>query len=475
MNPVRPIKWKKLPDEIKEALLLKGAIPINDVFRPAWENQSKIMLLYGSYGSGKSVFIVDKWIDKAINQSYFRGYFGRKIFDTVRGTVFKTITDRIKELKKDQLFNFSDKPNGSMIITHKKNGNEMIPFGANDSQSLKSIKDPTDFFCEELDQYTFEDFGFIYSRLRTEKALTQFWGAFNTERVYQSHWIRKILFDGEYASMAYKLKANYYDNAFINKEDYESKLRLISGGNAGVFNAIANGEWGMVRSGDEFWKQFSEQMHVKKVALEKRTIHVSLDDNVNPYVTISCWQINTEKKIIRQVHELPCKSPDNNAPKAAKKLLKWLDDIEYKDVLYIYGDPSASKRSTVDENSSSFYDKFIQTLQTAGVKIANRVQKSAPEVALSGAFINEIYESHLFGWTIEISEMCFTSIEDYLLVKEDKEGKMMKKKEKDKDSGVTYEPAGHFSDAKRYFITTVLAAEFNNYKARSKRRGSISV
>lgn len=474
MIPVRAIKWKLLPEDIKEALLLKGTIPINDVFRPAWEDQSKIMLLYGSYGSGKSVFVVDKLIDKAINQKYFRCYFGRKILDTVRGTVFKTITDRIKELKKEKLFNFSDKPNGSMVITCKKNGNEFFPFGANDSQSLKSIKDPTDFFLEEMDQFSFTDFGFIFSRLRTEKAVTQLWGAFNTERVYQSHWIRKILFDGDYASMAFKLKANYYDNAFINKDDYEAKLRLISGGDAGVFNAIANGEWGNVRTGDEFWKQFSEKKHVKKIELEKGTIHVSLDDNVNPYVTVSCWQVFPGRKLIRQVHELPCKSPDNNAPKAAKQLLKWLDDIGYTDVLYIYGDPSASKRSTVDENSSSFYDKFIQTLKDAGVKVINRVQKSPPEVALSASFINEIYESNLFGWAIEISEMCFTSIEDYLLVKEDAEGKMMKKKEKDKESGVTYEPAGHFSDAKRYFITTILASEFTQYKSRGKRRGSIS-
>ncbi len=474
MDLVRPSRWKLLPEEVKEALLIKGALPINDVYRPMWENLSKIILLYGSYGSGKSVVIVDRLIDKCQNQKYFRCYFGRKILDTVRGTVFKTITDRIKELKKEKLFNFSDKPNGSMVITCRKNGNEFFPFGANDSSSLKSIKDPTDFFLEEMDQFSFEDFGFIFSRLRTEKANTQLWGAFNTERVYQSHWIRKILFDGEYASMAFKLKANYYDNEFINREDYEQKLRLISGGNSAVYNAIANGEWGMVRTGDEFWKQFSEQKHVKKLKLGPGTIHVSLDDNVNPYVTVSIWQIDTANKIIRQVHELPCKSPDNNAPKAAKKLLKWLDDIGYKDVVFVYGDPSARKRSTVDENSKSFYDKFIETLNTAGIKVSNRVQKSPPEVALSGAFINEIYESNLFGWTIEISEMCFTSIEDYLLVKEDKEGKMLKKEETDKESGIRYQPNGHFSDTKRYFITTILAGEFNQYKARSRRRGSFS-
>jgi PBSX family phage terminase large subunit len=467
--------FKPLPAELKEQLILSGVVPVNDIFCPLWNNKNKINLLYGSYGSGKSVFIVDQLIEKALTQSYFRCYFGRKILDTVRGTVFKTITDRLKELKKDHLFFFSDKPNGSMQIICKANGNEFIPFGANDSSSLKSIKDPTDFFCEELDQFTFEDFGFIFSRLRTEKAFTQFWGAFNTEKIYQSHWIRKVLFDGEFSGMSFKLKANYYHNHFIDKEDYESKLRLIANGNSAVYNAIANGEWGMVRSGSEFWKQFSEVNHVKSIGIEKNTIHVSLDENVNPYVTVSCWQVITDKKELRQVHEIPCKSPDNNAVKAAMKLIKWLEQIDYKDVVYLYGDPSASKRSTIDPNNSSFYDKFIETLQKAGYKVTSRVQRSAPEVALSAAFINDIYENNLNGWSIVISDRCFVSIEDYLLVKEDADGKMLKPKVKDKETEVTYEPAGHFSDAKRYFITTILKNEFIQYKSRGKRMHSIAV
>jgi len=474
LKAVKASGWKRLPDELKDSMLLMGAVPVNDIFLPLWRNINKINLLYGSYGSGKSVFIVDELIRGCIEDKYFRCYFGRKVLDTVRGTVHKTITDRIKELKKEKLFYFSDKPNGSMNIICLGNGNEFIPFGANDAASLKSIKDPTHFFCEELDQFNFDDFGFIYSRLRTEKANTQFYGAFNTDRVYQSHWLRKVMFEGEYKDQAYKLKANYYDNNFINKEDYESKLRLIANGDIAKFNAIANGEWGMVRTGFEFWKQFDEAKHVKKLDIEKTTIHVTLDENVNPYVTVSCWQVMVDRKRIHQVHEIPCESPHNNAPKAAKKLADWLHSIDYKDVVFVYGDPSASKRSTVDANNSSFYDKFIEVLRHEGFQVVNRVAKSAPEVALSASFINEIYESNLNGWTIQIHERCFRSIEDYLLVKEDAEGKMLKEKVKDEKSGITYEPHGHFSDAKRYFIIKILEREFNAYKAKRRRSGSVA-
>ena len=468
-------KYKLLDDGAKVGLLNHGVIAVNDIFFPLWENTNKINLLYGSYGSGKSVFIVDVLINKVLNDEYCRCYFGRKILETVRGTVHKTITDRIKELKLDEFFNFSDKPNGTMIISCKKNGNEFIPFGANNSQSLKSIKDPSVFFCEEFDQFDFTDFGFIYSRLRTKKAITQFYGAFNTERIYKSHWIRTVLFDGEYKSQVSTLKANYYDNHFIDQEDYLNKLKLIANGNAMVLNAIANGEWGMIRTGSEFWKSFDETKHVKQLAIEKTTIHVSVDENVNPYVTQTIWQILTGQKKINQVHEILSKSPNNNAPKAAKQFIEWLRQIDYTDVVYVYGDPSAGKRSTIDENNASFFDKYIGVLKDNGFMVVNRVGRSAPEVALSAAFVNSIFEVNHAGWTINISNRCFTSIEDYMIVKEDADGRMLKTKVKDKESGVTYEPQGHCSDSLRYLILQVLPDEFNQYKSRRKRAGSIAV
>lgn len=466
LKPLEASLFKPLPVRLKENLIMSGVVPVNDIYLPLWENRNKINLFFGSYGSGKSVFIVDVLIKHCIEDQYFRCYFGRKVLDTVRGTVFKTITDRIKELKLAHLFSFSDAPNGSMVIRHKDNGNEFNPFGANDPASLKSIKDPTHFFCEEFDQFTFEDFGFIYSRLRTEKANTQFYGAFNTEKIYPSHWLRKIFFDGEFSEQAFKLKANYYDNHFIDQADYFKKLQLIANGNATVLNAIANGEWGVVRTGSEFFKQFDEARHVGLVKYEPGAVYASLDENVNPYVTNTLWQVRGKE--INQIHEVLSKSPDNNAPKAAARFADWLDSIGHSDMVFVCGDPSASKRSTVDENSSSFYTKFIEVLTKRGYKVTNKVMKSAPEVALSGAFINAIYENNLGGWSIKIGDRCFTSIEDYMLVKEDAEGKMAKEKEKDAETGITYETRGHCSDSKRYFLLTILAKEFEEYKGRRK-------
>jgi hypothetical protein len=465
LHRVKASAWKQTPEHIRQRML-PGAVPINDALYDLWGNEFEIALLYGSYGSGKSVFIVDDLIQHAKHDEYFRCFFGRKILDTVRGTVFQTVIDRIRELKLESQFKFSDAPNSSMVITCRKNGNSFYPFGSNNPASLKSIKDPTHFFLEEMDQFTFEDFGFIYSRLRTEKAKTKLYGAFNTERIYQSHWLRKVFFDGEFKDQSFKLKVNYTDNYFIDQEAYYKKLQLIANGNAAVLNAIANGEWGVVRTGSEFLKSFDETKHVKKVQYSPGVVYASLDENVNPYVTNTIWQIRGKQ--ILQVHEILAQSPDNNAPKAAAKFADWLDGIGHKDAVFVCGDPSASKRSTVDENSSSFYVKFIEVLTKRGYKVINKVQKSAPEVALSGAFFNALLEGNVNGWEILISDRCFSSIEDYIMTKEDAEGRPFPEKKTHPETKIPYETRGHVLDAARYLIVLVLHTEFEAYKGRKK-------
>jgi phage terminase large subunit len=299
--------------------------------------------------------------------------------------------------------------------------------------------------------------GIKYSELNPDYAFKRINKAGN------SVWI-KVTFRDNYWIVGHPDKQHGYLDAHT-LQDYE--YDRIHKPNS--YRVYANGERGILRTGGEFWKQFDEMKHVKPLKVAPSTIHVSLDENVMPYVTIGLWQYLKETKEIRQVHEIPCKQPNNNAPKAAGELVKWLNKIEYKDVVYIYGDPSSSKRSTIDPNNSSFYDKFIEVLRNAGFQVVNRVARSAPEVALSAAFINEIYENNLHGYSITIADHCKVSIDDYATVKEDKDGSMLKNKVKDQTTLQTYEPNGHYSDQKRYFIIKLLQQEFQQYKSKPKK------
>ncbi len=232
-----------------------------------------------------------------------------------------------------------------------------------------------------------------------------------------------------------------------------------------LYRIYANGERGITRTGGEFWKQFDEVRHIKPVSVEPTTIHITCDQNANPYVTVLAWQI--VDKNLRQINEFLCRNPDNNAVKSAQKIIKWLREINYRDVLFIYGDPSGNSANVIDENNRSFYDKFISTIEAAGFSVHRRIGRSHPEVARSAEFINDIYENNYGGYSITISDNCTGSIDDYISVKEDKDGKMLKTKIKNKETGQTYEPNGHASDAKRYFITQILKEEFEQYMNRS--------
>lgn len=383
--------------------------------------------------------------------------------------------------------------------------------GLDDEENIKGIEDYDVVYNNEWSQFTEDQWSQQRKRLRgraNQKFICD-WNPISAQMWQYTNWLdvdewtdlpldmpgAPTKWNGLNPDFAFK-KINKRGNAVWIKVTYRDNFWIVGhpSGQGGFrdeetlhdfewdrihkpnfYRIYGNGERGILRTGGEFFKQFNEMKHVKPLKMEPSTIHVSLDENVNPYVTAAIWQVSTESRKLRQIDELPCKSPDNNAPKAARKLITWMQQREYKDVVYLYGDPSASKRSTVDENSSSFYDKFTSELRAAGFTVVNRVARSAPEVALSAAFINEIYESNLYGWSIEISDRCRVSIDDYATAKEDQDGKMLKPKVKDPVTLVTYEPIGHFCDQKRYFVTTILMSEFNQYKTRTKRRGSVAV
>jgi phage terminase large subunit len=294
-----------------------------------------------------------------------------------------------------------------------------------------------------------------YSSLNSEYAFKRI------NRTGDAVWIKVTYRDNFWIVGHPSHAGGFVDQATLN--DFElDRVRKPN-----LYRVYANGERGVMRTGGELWKQFDEAKHVRPLKVEASPLHVTLDKNVSPYVTIGIWQVI--EKELRQVREMPCKQPDNNAIKAARKLAAWLESIEYNDVLFIYGDPSAQARSTEDVNGASFFDKFIETIRTAGFIVVDRVGRSAPQVAASVNFINDIYELCLGGWSIVIGDTCKVSIDDYISVKEDENGKMVKSKVKDKTTGATFEQFGHFSDAKRYFITQLLKKEFETYRTKRKK------
>jgi phage terminase large subunit len=118
MQPVKASGWinTDISEAERQSLLMAGIVPVNDVFYDLWDNDNEVNLLLGGYGSGKSVFIQTLLLHLCRSQKYFKGYFGRKIFEDVRGSVHSKFVTLIEDLHLQGEFKYSKEPNGSMII-----------------------------------------------------------------------------------------------------------------------------------------------------------------------------------------------------------------------------------------------------------------------------------------------------------------------------------------------------------------------
>lgn len=286
-------------------------MPINDVFVRQFRDRSKIRLFYGGYGSGKSVFIAQDLISKAITDPYFKCYYGRKYYANVHNSCFETLYETIEEMGYAHLFQYSKADNSTMKIRCVLNGNTFIPFGCDKADKLKSIKDPTHIWCEEFDQFEDGagekqgDFQILYPRLRTVKAKTEFIASFNTAPVYENHWILRYFFPELYkgddkpgdwfnevlAGMdIVKTFGNYVHNHFINREEYYNQLKFASNGNTLLLQAIAEGAWGVSANDNPWLYAFDRATMVRDVAfLPAFPVYISFDFNNAPFAA-TAWQ-----------------------------------------------------------------------------------------------------------------------------------------------------------------------------------------
>ena len=444
-----------------------------------------IDFMYGGRDSGKSRHIAMMLLLECLSAKYFRCVLIRKVKDTLKDSQWQMLKDVAEEWKIDHLFSFNKSP----LEINCKNGNKFICRGCDEPQKLKSIANPSHCWIEEGNELNNTDFTIILSTLRYNDGNTKVWFSFNPECegtytdfwLYQewfSHsesllsweWTKTVEIEGE--TVQYKARAThstYKNNPYCKaqrKALYEGYKN--SKNNSYWYQTYTLGLWGYRRTGGQFLKCFDESIHTKDIEPGKGTFHIVVDNNVSPYVSVEIWQIDQSNKTLYQVDELPCRTPHNTASKAALEVVKWLNARGYNDTVFVYGDPSANAKSTTDDDGKSFFEKFISTIRQT-YNVHNRVKKSAPRVAASGDFINEIYESNYMGWKIIIALKCRLSIEDYVMTQEAPDGTILKKRVIDKDTKQSYEKYGHLTDCKRYFITTVLEYEFQQYGRKNSK------
>jgi hypothetical protein len=275
-------------------------------------------------------------------------------------------------------------------------------------------------------------------------------------------WVKKIIYtpyiDGLLREGWTYVRARIFDNPHIPQE-YLETLKTLS---HYMYRVFVEGDWDFqLKSPNAYWRSFDIDKHVTNYIYDNSIpIHISVDSNVLPYIAISLWQLPSEGEAI-QIAEIPAEDPNNSAQKAAELAVNFLNKIHHNDIIILHGDASANARNTIDPQKRSFITLFQGKLEESFV-VRNRVSRSNPSISLRGEFINAIYEGLVPGLSIRIDESCKESINDYIVVQQDMNGGMQKKKIT--KNNLTYEPNGHFSDTKAYFLCDVFIEEFNTFK-----------
>lgn len=240
----------------------------NDIYFPLLLDYSKrYEVYYGGAGSGKSVFIAQKLLIKAINKKR-RILIIRKVGTTLKDSVFPLVIDMLKKWK---IYEYC-KINLSTYTITLPNESVLLFRGLDDSEKIKSITDITDIWCEEATELNLDEFTQLDLRLRALVDDLQIWCSFNP--VSKENWVYKKWFDKDAIydrENTMILKTTYKDNKFL-PDSYINALEEKIHSNPQYYKVYALGEFatleGLVLT--NWRKEEFDPMELAALGLEHR-------------------------------------------------------------------------------------------------------------------------------------------------------------------------------------------------------------
>ena len=476
----------------------------------------RFIILYGGSSSGKSFSVAQAVLIQTL-QDGENTLVMRKVGASISKTIYEDYKVAASLLGISQYFKFIQ---NSIKCTY--NGAKIDFSGLDDPEKIKGISNYKRVQLEELSEFEFADLKQIRKRLRGKKG-QQIIADFNP--ISETNWIKKDWLDNEKLhdvpmiveiggkvipaelTKVKSLKMNegksmvnpetkeieeYPPNMVVIQSTYLNNFWVVGSpdGTYGYYdeqcvmdfehdrmydpdyyNVYALGEWGVIKTGNEFLNSFNVGKNSGEYPyIPGLPIHLSVDSNVLPYISVSYWQVDLNKgKDMYQIAETTAESPNNSVRRAAKLVSKKLIELGYGDVIYLHGDASAKAANTIDDNKRSFMDLFIDTLKKDNWTVEDKVGKKNPLVSMTGEFVNAVFEKQLAGLSININDSCRASIDDYQSVQKDANGAILKTKVKDSVTKQTYEEHGHLTDTLRYVVHDIMYEEYVQFANRRKR------
>jgi len=436
--------------------------------------EGRYLVMYGGRGSGKSVTAARKIIYKLISENYFKGVCVRKTYNTLKDSCYETIKAEIEYLGLSELFNFKLSP----LEIETIHGNKLIFRGMDDPHKIKSIKDPNFVWYEEGNELEEKDFITMTTSVRGRAEYMQEIFCFNPETGgdYKDHWIYKRFGFGDHIESSFETTteieleegesitqavhvhhSTYKDNPFLPPE-FIANLEAMKKTDPYYYRVYVLGLFGNKKVGQQFYKGFEPNRNTEKTHLKAGLpVHISFDENVNPYLPAAIFQL--ENGQLRLIHEIAMRHPKNTVRDICNEIKHYLRG--HNEPVYIYGDASSRKQDVKLEKGQNFFKIILGELEQ--LKPQLRVPTKNPSVAMRGRFLNEVFEKRIKDVEIVINEDSKLTIEDLLYTQETPEGTKHKEKGKDKETGVTFEKRGHFSDILDYIAIELFKDKYNSY------------
>lgn len=466
-----------------------STIKTNKIYSKYCPNyKGRYLALFGGAGSGKSVYAVQMFIKRLVNEkdANHKFLFIRKVARTIKDSIFEQTKLIIKE---QGFYSFCTFNKVDKEIIFLPNGNKIIMLGLDDPEKIKSISGITGIFCEEITELTENDFLQLDLRLRGNfKHPLQFVYSFNP--VDRNHWLQKYVepqlspkmpdyiknleylepgkvwqftrqTEGGAQLQTRVINTTYKDNRFIDN-DYKSQLKLLSSVSETYYEVYERGRWGRVKTGDLFAHAFNPAKHVKDDVLRdgKNTLHYTVDFNVRPYMSGliieleyikgGFWAGYTDYWILKVIDEVSNEHPRNDAFNLGAEIAARYD---LQSGFFLYGDASGNKRLGVKDTKTHFYD-LKKGLEQSAINCVERIPKQnprfkniAPGSLVRKAFLNLLFSGGLPVRVLINSKKCINFIKDLKFCLQDGTGRLLKKKNKE-----GYEERGHHLDAFQYFI-----------------------
>ena len=254
----------------------------------------------GSAGSGKSHFISQKLIIKAINDANRRILVCRRWGSTVRETVWQLIVEQLRFFKLDDMcqFNKTDRtivlPNGSMFIF----------FGLDDETKLLSLQNISDVWVEEVFECSRDIVEQLSLRMRGNKKNQQIFLSFNP--ISSAHWLYDFCEgDTQPASFIYH-QSTFRDNRFL-PEAYVASLEDLYRTNPVKARVFCDGLWGVDTEGLVYPNHKVEDFDIQKMLRETNfPIKVGVDLGFRDPSTcvVSLWdKLNKKIYVIAEYYQ----------------------------------------------------------------------------------------------------------------------------------------------------------------------------